>query len=122
MPAAGWNVHLAKRRLYRVGLVYPEKSVQPCQADQAGRRVMSTLAHLQHFSFLVGVTGLDTESSDYEDALFEAGCDDALISVVDGRLRLDFEREAESYDSAIETARRDIQKAGGSVAYIERQT
>ena len=35
--------------------------------------------------FTIQVTGIDL-SRDYEDALYEAGCDDALIAVIDDAL------------------------------------
>jgi len=82
---------------------------------------MPALANtLQHFTFFVGVTGVDISAGRYEDALFEAGCDDALITVIDGQIRLDFDREAESYESAVASASHDIQKAGAKVAYVEQ--
>jgi uncharacterized SAM-dependent methyltransferase len=76
---------------------------------------------LDSFSFLVGVSGIDVaEHLAYEDALIEAGCNDALILVVNGELRLDFDREASSYESAIASATSDIERAGGKVEYVER--
>ncbi len=76
---------------------------------------------LDSFSFLVSVSGIDvSEDRPYENALLEAGCDDALIVVIDGELRLDFDREAASFDEAINSAISDIEKAGGRVTHIER--
>ena len=73
-----------------------------------------------HYSFLVDVSGIDTENDSYEDTLYEAGCCDALIVVVDGHLRLDFDRSAHSYGLAVESAVRDIAKAGGTITDIKR--
>ncbi len=83
---------------------------------------MSALEHsTESFSFFVGVSGIDvSEVHPYEDALLAAGCDDALILVVNGELRLDFDREAASYDEAVRSAILDVEKAGGIVAYVER--
>jgi hypothetical protein len=75
---------------------------------------------MDNFSFLVGVTGIDIGDVPYEDALFEAGCDDALVLVVDGELRLDFDRQAKTFEMAVESAKADIYKAGGRVAYVKR--
>ena len=46
-------------------------------------------------------------------------CDDALISVVDGRLQLDFDREASSFGAAVGSAVDDIERAGGRVVKID---
>lgn len=83
---------------------------------------MSALARpLDSFSFLVGVSGINvSEDLPYENALLEAGCDDALIIVVNGELRLDFDREAASYEDAVKSATADIERAGGKVQYVER--
>jgi len=68
-----------------------------------------------NFSFTLQVAGIDTHKRDYEEKLYEAGCDDALIAVVKNTLFLDFDREAASYEEALRTARRDVEKAGGRV-------
>jgi len=82
---------------------------------------MSALKRPESFSFLVGVTGINiAEQLPYEDALLEAGCNDALILVVNGELRLDFDREAASYEEAVSSAISDIARAGGKVEYVER--
>ena len=72
------------------------------------------------YSFTVQVTGINVSEDGFQDALFEAGCADALPVVVDGTLFLDFDREAPSYNSAISSAKRDIEHAGGRVLQIER--
>ncbi len=50
--------------------------------------------------------------------LYESGCDDALVCVVNGQLTIDFDREASSLNEAISSASRDIEKAGGKVIDI----
>jgi len=72
------------------------------------------------YSFLVDVSGIDIESGSYEDAFYEAGCSDALIAVVTGQLRLDFDRSADSYGLAVESALRDITRAGGTTTDIRK--
>jgi hypothetical protein len=69
---------------------------------------------LHRFSFALYVSGISTEGA-YEDALFEAGCDDALVCERGGELFLDFDRQAESYERAVASARRDVERAGGEV-------
>ena len=46
------------------------------------------------------------------DDLFEAGCDDTHLHMTGEEVFLSFHRQAESLDSAIESAIRDIQTAG----------
>jgi hypothetical protein len=56
---------------------------------------------------------LDHEPTDVElDALYEAGCDDAGISIGGGQARLSFDREGASLAEAIAGAVRGIEQAG----------
>jgi len=73
-----------------------------------------------NFSFTLHVAGIDTHKENYEDALYDAGCDDALVAVINDTLYLDFDREGETYDDAVRTARRDVEKAGGKVIEATR--
>jgi hypothetical protein len=57
---------------------------------------------------LEGITDLTTE---VEDALFEAGCDDATLSMRAGRAFLTFTRNAPTMKKAILSAIADVQKA-----------
>jgi hypothetical protein len=82
---------------------------------------MSELEQSQDvFSFLVGVRGLDVNNTAYADLLYEAGCSDAVVFIENGELFLEFDREAESFEEAVRSATKDIQKAGGSVIFTER--
>ena len=54
-------------------------------------------------------TGLD---AGLEDALYEAGCDDALLSFRSGIAYLDFEREAENLENAIISAIDQVERIG----------
>ena len=67
--------------------------------------------------FTIQVSGIDL-NRDYEDALYGAGCDDALIAVIDNAVYLDFDREAPSFDQAVESAKRDVARAGGQVVCV----
>lgn len=65
----------------------------------------------QEYEFDLVLTGVDGLGRDQEDALFEAGCDDATIGVKSGRVRLSFARAAPSRKAAILSAIRDVRKA-----------
>jgi hypothetical protein len=67
--------------------------------------------------FTIQVSGIDL-SRDYEDALYGAGCDDALIAVIDDALYLDFDREAPSFEQAVSSAKSDVERAGGRVVRV----
>jgi hypothetical protein len=70
---------------------------------------------LMTYAFTLEVSGIDTGQDNYEDALYEAGCDDALIAVVNGSLYLDFHRDGLSFEDADESASRNVERAGGKV-------
>ena len=56
----------------------------------------------------------------YLDALFEAGCDDALVGVAQhGSIGLDFSRSAKSAQAAIKSTIRDVQNAIPTARLIE---
>ena len=70
------------------------------------------------YEFTLEVSGIDTGRDNYEDALFEAGCDDALIAVIDGTLFLDFHRAGSSFEDAVKSASRNVETAGGKVVRV----
>ena len=71
-----------------------------------------------NYAFTIEVSGIDIGRENYEDALFEAGCDDALVAVVNGTLFLDFDRDGPSFEDAVKSASRDVELAGGKVIRI----
>jgi hypothetical protein len=73
----------------------------------------------QTHSFTLFLTGLSGLNDKLENALFEAGCNDALLGTCDGAVYLDFDREAPSFIQAVDSAIRDVNKAGYQVAGIE---
>ncbi len=75
---------------------------------------------MAHYSFTLRVSGTNTNGDRFEEALYKAGCADALVSVIDGRLILNFDREARSYEEAVASARRNVEEAGGRVIKVER--
>ena len=62
--------------------------------------------------FALIVDGVPELTQQVEDAFFEAGCDDATLSMQYGLLYLEFSRSAKSLESAIISAITDIVKAG----------
>jgi hypothetical protein len=73
----------------------------------------------QTHSFTLILGGLSGLNGRLENALFEAGCNDALLGTCDGVVYLDFDREAPSLIQAVDSAIRDVNKAGYQVAGIE---
>ncbi|HWE36096.1 MAG TPA: hypothetical protein VG406_05935 [Isosphaeraceae bacterium] len=57
-------------------------------------------------------------SEEVVDAIFEVGCDDSHISICEGVLRIDFDREAPSYRIALTSAIADIERAGVGLELI----
>lgn len=72
------------------------------------------------FKLTFALPGADTNAEQYLDALFEAGCDDALIGIGSvGTIGLDFEREADSASEAIDSAISDVLKAIPGATLLE---
>lgn len=65
---------------------------------------------LYHFSVLI--RDADKSMPDLEDKLFEAGCDDALICFYNQSVYLEFDRNAESAQAAVQSAIENIRQAG----------
>ena len=72
------------------------------------------------FSLTFTLPDSDADTEQYLDALFEAGCDDALAGVGErGAIGLDFTREADSADEAIRSAIENVQAAIPGAALLE---
>ena len=78
-----------------------------------------TVTMMNKYHFTIIASGLDPEADDFEDRFFEAGCDDATISVQKGATILEFTREAKSFPHALVSAFQDVQKAGARVVHFE---
>jgi hypothetical protein len=63
----------------------------------------------------------DEELLDATDALGEAGCDDASVSVHARGLELEFDRQHQSLHEAIVSAIHDVEKAGYRVECVEME-
>ena len=71
------------------------------------------------YEFLVVASGLDHEAADFEDRLFDAGCDDATITFQKGLILADFDRTEEDFASALWSAVRNMQNTGATVRRVE---
>jgi hypothetical protein len=73
------------------------------------------------YSFSLVLQGASDLTPEIADALYEAGCDDALVGSRDGVLFADFDREAPSSAEAILSAIRQVESAGAglTVARVE---
>ncbi|MFM7845677.1 MAG: helix-turn-helix transcriptional regulator, partial [Planctomycetota bacterium] len=64
------------------------------------------------YEFSLVLFGITPDSTGVEDALFEAGCDDATLAFRSGRPILTFSRSGNSIKDAIVSAINDVRKAG----------
>jgi hypothetical protein len=70
------------------------------------------------WSFSLVLTGFAEATGEIEDALYEAGCSDALLSFYGTAPVLDFDRQAESYEHAVINAIDDVERAGISATVL----
>lgn len=75
----------------------------------------------KNHNFLFVLSGVDEYTDGLEDALYRAGCDDALISYTNSIVCLDFDREAETLREAISSAINDVENSSvnARVSHIE---
>ncbi|HKM72968.1 MAG TPA: hypothetical protein VJX94_23375 [Stellaceae bacterium] len=71
-----------------------------------------------NYAFTLEVSGIDAGRENYEDALYQAGCEDALIAVVNDTMFLDSHRDGLSFEDAVKSASRDVERAGGKVVRV----
>ena len=64
---------------------------------------------MQRFTFTLTVEGRGFQAGEVVDALFDAGCDDALVGSSEGVQFLDFDREAGSFGEAVLSAVSDVE-------------
>jgi len=76
---------------------------------------------VREHEFVLVLAGVAELSSRVVDALFDAGCDDATVSLRLGRVYLSFTREAPSLRDAVLSAIRDVGRAqiGASVLCVD---
>lgn len=75
------------------------------------------MANQQTFSFTLVLGGVEHTDA-LANALFEAGCDDALLSSRDGEVFLSFDREAESMEAAQASARQCVESANLGIQIV----
>ena len=73
------------------------------------QRVMN----MSSYQFTLIVEGPDLQSDRAIDALFDAGCDDALVGRTDGIQYLDFDRDGPNPETAILSAIADVERLPG---------
>ena len=66
---------------------------------------------LHHFTLIVD--GPDVQQKALVDALFDAGCDDALVGRSEGTQYIEFDREAPGLDDAVLSSVADVEKVPG---------
>lgn len=64
------------------------------------------------YQFTLILDNVDENTPNLEDALFEAGCDDALINFRNGVISLDFERRGNDFEQTILSAIKNIESSG----------
>jgi hypothetical protein len=62
-----------------------------------------------YFNFTLVLRGVNEKTEGLEDALFEAGCDDALINFRNGTVYLDFDRESGNLEEAVISAIKQVE-------------
>lgn len=64
------------------------------------------------FNFTLTLSGVTSDTPDLEDALFAAGCDDALVCFYGTAVYLEFDREGDNLAKAVLSAIKDTESAG----------
>ena len=74
------------------------------------------------FNFTLTVEGADILTDEAQNALFEAGCDDATFSASSGAQRGEFDRKATEFSEAVASAIKAVESAvpGARVVEVRR--
>jgi len=73
-------------------------------------------------NFVLALSGVVEPGGGLEDALFEAGCDDAILAFRNRVACLEFDRQAPSLDAAIRSAIRDVKCADPQLTIVAVET
>jgi hypothetical protein len=75
------------------------------------------------FSFILTIHGADVMTDAAQDALFEAGCDDATFGVTNEVQTAQFDREAGDFAEAVASAIKAVESAvpGARVVEVHRE-
>jgi hypothetical protein len=71
---------------------------------------------LDTHNFVLVLSGISEPDDRIEDALFLAGCDDAILAFRNGVAYLEFDREADTLESAVLSAVKNVERAKHQVA------
>ena len=109
------------RWLSDFGLVHPEGARASRGTDPASGESMSTRVEKrgeQVYNFALILSGVSEPEDWVENALYEAGCDDALLAFRAGTAYLEFDRQADDLEQGILTAVRDVEQADERLAVV----
>lgn len=78
---------------------------------------------MTQFSFTLTIEGADVMTADAQDAMFDAGCEDATFGVSNGVQTADFDRQAVDFAEALASAVKAVESAvpGARVVEVHRQ-
>ena len=71
---------------------------------------MNTKNNQTAYAFTLVLRGINEITTELEDALFESGCDDAMVHSGNGSIYLTFDRLDTSLEKAVSTAIKDVEK------------
>jgi hypothetical protein len=74
---------------------------------------------MNKYEFSLVLKGSPELTEDIAGELFEAGCDDGSPGTCDGMFSIDFHREGESLEAAVNSAIQNVKSAGYEVDRIE---
>ncbi|MFC1597643.1 hypothetical protein ACFL5Q_06885 [Planctomycetota bacterium] len=74
---------------------------------------------MKKYDFTLVLSGALELTEDFAEALFKAGCDDGTPGTSAGVFIIDFHREANSLEQAIQSAIANVTSAGCDVARVE---
>ncbi len=73
---------------------------------------------MKTYEFTVVSSCPDADIASLSEKLFEAGCDDAIVSLQKGVAIIEFDREAKNFYHALKSAMADVRRAGAEVLHI----
>jgi predicted DNA-binding transcriptional regulator AlpA len=74
---------------------------------------------MKTYEFSVVASGLDPDDDAFEARFYDGGCDDATVSFQKGHVIVDFAREAETPQDAVDSAVADVERLGALVDRVE---
>jgi hypothetical protein len=86
-------------------------TVAPMASKKGGTKMKRTTPREHEYEFALVLTGISELTPEAENALFEAGCDDATICVRSGRVSMTFSRGGASLKDTVLGAIQDVRKA-----------